>query len=152
VSHSVVLNFIRNVISTYLFHIISQFHPLVLFSTIFYTACCFMSPIMCVCVSSFSFDVQDCRFSEHIWRFMYTDLRVSLSVCFRLTKPTRCTICPQFISSINLCMFRTYLYHIIRRYTIYILHWYGLRFSVDCWPSNRQSAEKHNNITNNLVT
>ena len=84
-----------------------------------------------LCISPFPFDVRHCRFLQQIRRFIYTDLRVSLSVCFCLMKPTWCTICSQFILPINLCMFREYLYPIIRRYSVYIQHWYVLCFSVD---------------------
>ena len=39
-----------------------------------------------VCVSSMSFYMRDCRFSEQIWRFVSTYLRLSLSVWVRLMK------------------------------------------------------------------
>jgi len=35
-------------------------------------------------------------------------------------KPAWCTIYPQFVSSINVYIFRAYLWHIITRYTVYI--------------------------------
>jgi len=51
-------------------------------------------------------------------------------------KTNLCTIYPQFISSIDLYMFRAYLYSIIRKYTVYIQQLVtccAIQLTV-CWP------------------